>query len=50
MNCKKCHSNLIVYLEGGLRESEQTGNEGTSEGMYSVCRLCHLPERYFTSH
>lgn len=23
MNCKKCHSNLILYLEGGLRESEQ---------------------------
>lgn len=23
MNCKKCHSNLIVYLEGGLRESER---------------------------
>jgi hypothetical protein len=27
MNCKKCHSNLIVYLEGGLRESERPAME-----------------------
>jgi anti-sigma factor RsiW len=36
MNCKKCHSNLIVYLEGGLRENERPA----MEAHLKACEKC----------